>query len=63
MKGNTEDHRSGQDLENARFLLDNGEHISRVAKRLGLSVNTLQKKLERDGKRQPDPHQVTRGRP
>jgi hypothetical protein len=36
-------------IENARFLLDSGEHIERVARRLGVSVDKLEQTMYRRG--------------
>ena len=41
------EHRVQARLEDAQFLLDLGEPLDRVAKRLGVSVQTLEKQLER----------------
>lgn len=35
-------------IEDAQFLLDQGFHITQVAKRLGLELDCLEKTLERD---------------
>lgn len=40
-------HLSEAAVEDARFMLDNGEHIDRVAKRLGMSVDAVEKMLHR----------------
>lgn len=45
-----ESHHTEQMLENADFMLEGGEHITRVASRLGVEVETLQKALERRAK-------------
>lgn len=42
-----ESHQRDQRVEDARFLLDRGEHITRVAKRLGVNVDALEKLMER----------------
>lgn len=45
-----ESHHTEQMLENAEFMLEGGEHITRVASRLGVEVETLQKAMERKAK-------------
>ena len=45
-----EEDRNQQILENAHWLMDQGMHIELVAKRLGLSLYALEKKLEREKK-------------
>ena len=38
------------DLTNVEFLLDSGEDILRIAARLGVQPNTLEKALQRSGR-------------
>ena len=38
------------DLTNVEFLLDSGENILRIAARLGVQPNTLEKALQRSGR-------------
>jgi hypothetical protein len=42
-----ESHRTTNLLEDARFLLECGEHIDRVAQRLGIKRDALEKLMER----------------
>ena len=44
-------HRLEASVEDARFLLSLGEPIERVARRLGLPVGTLERRIERDEER------------
>lgn len=53
-----ESHLNEQVLEDARFLLDSGEHITRVATRLGLNVEALEKKMERKSSEHEDPDKI-----
>jgi len=45
-------HRDEQLVENARFMLENGEHRERVAQRLGISLDGLEKALSRAKERE-----------
>jgi hypothetical protein len=41
-------HRIQASIEDALFLMDNGCCIEEAARRVGCSVNTLEKRMERD---------------
>lgn len=51
-------HLMEQRMENYAFLLSTGMHPDRIARRLGISRNTLNKELERRRRREQQPHPV-----
>lgn len=54
------DHLIRQRLENYDFLKSTGMHPDRIAQRLGISRNTLDKELERRASAQSHPERTAR---
>lgn len=51
-----------QVMENVRFMTEAGENFDRIATRLGFTVETLQRQMERHRERQTHPDQVPTSR-